>query len=60
MSTTKIHGKIVFECDSCGETFEDDDDNFNDTWNAAKHEGWTAQKIGTDWIHTCPECNEEE
>lgn len=60
MSMQRIHGEVSFECNSCGETFEMGSENFDITWNAAKRDGWTAKKIGNDWIHTCNECNEEE
>jgi Fe2+ or Zn2+ uptake regulation protein len=60
MSTTRIHNELHFECDTCGETFEIGDSDFNTTWNAAKREGWTARKIGNIWNHACNECNEEE
>ena len=50
------HGVIVFECDSCDETFEIGSDDFNDTWSAAKREGWRSKKIGEEWVHGCPRC----
>ncbi|HXJ15152.1 MAG TPA: hypothetical protein VNH19_23005 [Candidatus Limnocylindrales bacterium] len=60
MSTQRIGGEVVFECDGCGETFELGDPDFTTTWNAAKRDGWTTRKIGKDWIHTCGDCNIEE
>ena len=50
------HGKIVIECDSCDETFEIGSDDFNETWGAAKREGWRSRKIGSEWVHGCPKC----
>ena len=50
------HGVIVFECDSCDETFEIGSDDFNETWSAAKREGWRSKKIGEEWVHGCARC----
>ena len=47
---------IIFECDRCAEIFDAERDEFNEAWTAAKHEGWTARKIGPDWVHACPRC----
>lgn len=60
MSLQRIHNEVVFECDACGETFEIGDEDFNTTWNAAKREGWSARKVGQDWVHKCNECHIEE
>lgn len=56
MSLDRQHGNIIFSCDSCGETREAGSDDFTDAWNAAKGDGWKAQKIGKDWVHACPAC----
>lgn len=51
-------GQIVWECDSCDETFSwDDPDNFNEGWSAAKRDGWRTQKAGAEWVHSCPNCS---
>jgi hypothetical protein len=51
------HGRLVFECDTCDATFEGEkDEDFTDAWGRAKGEGWTATKLGKDWMHGCPEC----
>jgi len=51
-------GKLIFECDSCNETFEwDDEQDFNGAWDAAKRDGWRAKKIANEWIHECPNCH---
>lgn len=60
MSNTYIKGEVVFECDTCGETFGYDGPDFARVWSAAKREGWTARKVGQDWVHKCNECNVEE
>lgn len=49
--------KILIECDSCAEVFEGDDgDEFNETWGAAKRDGWRTRKIADEWLHGCPKC----
>ncbi len=50
-------GDVVFECDSCDEVLETEQADFNSAWNRAKREGWRARKIGTEWVHECPQCN---
>lgn len=51
------HGDIVFECDSCGiETLETKTSDFGAAWKMAKREGWRTRKIGTLWVHSCPQC----
>lgn len=51
------HGRILFECDSCPETFEGGKgETFEEVWARAKDEGWKARKVGHDWAHGCPEC----
>ena len=49
--------KIVWECDSCPETFESEQgEEFNVAWSRAKREGWRTKKIGDEWVHGCPGC----
>ena len=50
------HGNVIIECDSCEATFTLDDDDFNETWAAAKLNGWRVRKIGEEWVHGCPKC----
>jgi hypothetical protein len=50
------YGKLVFECDSCPETFGGDSDDFSAAWAAAKSEGWSSRKIADEWLHGCPKC----
>jgi Fe2+ or Zn2+ uptake regulation protein len=51
------NGDIVFECDECGEVFESATSDFNSAWNQAKRDGWRVRKIGTEWVHECPNCH---
>lgn len=50
------HGKVVFECDSCGEALQTDERDFAEALSMAKHEGWKMRKVGADWVHACPNC----
>jgi len=52
-------GDLVFECDTCGETYESATSDFSAAWNQAKRDGWRAKKIGSEWVHTCPVCGEK-
>jgi hypothetical protein len=52
-------GKIVWECDSCEETFSwpaTGDGAFKEGWAAAKAEGWRTRKVGDEWVHGCERC----
>lgn len=48
--------EISFTCDTCGETENSRTDEFNAAWADAKEDGWKTQKVGNDWVHTCPTC----
>jgi hypothetical protein len=51
------HGKLLFECDSCGEVFDGESGEFSEVWAAAKRDGWRTRKMGDeDWVHSCPNC----
>lgn len=53
------YGKITFECDGCDDTIATEESE----WDAAQAEfrssGWRAEKVGTDWTHLCPICQED-
>lgn len=49
-------GKIVFECDSCPQTFHADTDDFSEAWESAKCEGWRSRKLGNERLHGCARC----
>lgn len=52
----RIYGQIAFECDACGDVLETGEKEFGEAKAFLDAEGWRARKIGTDWIHRCPEC----
>jgi Fe2+ or Zn2+ uptake regulation protein len=47
-------------CDSCPHTFDTDECEFAAAVRAVKEEGWRISKVGGEWIHTCPSCQETE
>ena len=50
------HGKMVVECDGCGEVLETGTAYWNEA-NATIHaEGWRAEKVGGDWCNYCAAC----
>lgn len=53
------HGKIIFECDACGEVLESDTNDFAQALTVLRRRGWGANKLGTDWIHRCSGCAEK-
>ncbi len=50
------HGKIVIECDACDTVYEGGSDEWAPVWISAKREGWKTRQIGSEWVHTCPDC----
>lgn len=50
------HGKIIFECDDCNDTFEPDGFIFGKAWVEVRDAGWTSRSIGGVWVHNCPDC----
>jgi len=55
---TRIHGKIVFECDACGEVFDTEIDDFPTALILLRGEQWISRKAleEDDWSHYCPTC----
>lgn len=56
MSTDRQHGKLVFVCDTCPETYEGESGEWNEVWAKAKDDGWRAVKMGAEWEHRCGRC----
>lgn len=52
----KQKGDFVFECDSCGQSLETEQADFNTAINMMRRAGWTARKHGKDWVHGCDGC----
>lgn len=50
------HHEIVFECDACDETLATGESEFNDAISMFRRDGWKSEKVGDEWVHTCPRC----
>lgn len=50
------HKEISFECDSCGDTLDTHDEEFDAAWHYAKDANWKARKVSSGWQHYCPSC----
>lgn len=50
------YGKLVYECDSCGDTLETEAREFPEADEIRRSNDWKVRKIGRDWIHGCPKC----
>jgi len=53
---TRDHNEIVFECESCSETLETGEEEWNDAYRKFNHEGWKAVKGKGGWGHYCYKC----
>lgn len=53
---TRIHEKLAFECDFCGDPLETGKREFEDAIKALRKAGWTSSKIEGAWHHYCDEC----
>lgn len=49
-------GRIVFECDTCGEVLDTSTGSFEVAQEARREAEWKVAKIGMDWSHYCPSC----
>jgi len=53
---TRIHGKIEFECDSCGDALATGSGDFSDAKTALREAEWKSHKRGGIWFHYCNGC----
>ncbi len=53
-------GAVVFECDSCSEWLNTEQEEFVDAVAVMIRDGWSSRKVGKDWTHTCPDCLRKE
>ncbi len=58
MTTTNANGRTILECDSCSETFGEEDTfaDFLSMIDAAKRAGWKIERVGLEWVHKCKSC----
>ena len=61
MTVHRDHHQVIFECDTCGDTYESGEGEFNEAYAAAKDEGWIAFKNDETgkWEHRCEDCKRE-
>jgi hypothetical protein len=62
MTLDRQHGRLIMCCDTCGETREGDQGEFDAFIEGTKRDGWKMRKIGAgreghDWVHACPDCD---
>ena len=57
---TRIHGKIVYECDSCAEALETGEGSFAEANIALREAEWKSRKRGEIWFHYCDGCEPNE
>jgi len=50
----------ILNCDICGEEALEIFDDFYDTVQYKKDNGWKSQKRNGEWEDVCPECQESE
>jgi hypothetical protein len=56
---TRIHGRINFECDGCGEVLDTETSDFASALICARSEMWESSKIKDVWNHYCSRCADE-
>ena len=49
-------GKVVYECDNCGDGLDTEEREFEDALSVFRAAGWLAEKVGREWVHTCGKC----
>lgn len=54
----RIHGKIQFECDTCGDSLDTGESEFGDALQSLRDEGWIARKNFNEWSHECNPCQQ--
>ena len=56
------HGRQTLVCDECETEMEPafSYDYFDAMIAHGRAEGWVIRRHGTDWSHTCPECDSNE
>ena len=47
---------ITFECDTCGDEYVTDTDDFHDALEEMKGADWRPKLEFGDWLHLCPDC----
>jgi len=56
---TRIHGRIHFECDGCGEFIDTETKDFEEARHVIQAEMWETTKVKDVWCHYCSRCADE-
>ena len=58
----KQRDEFVCTCDVCEESkvYGGTEDSFRGFVDYVKGQDWKITKDGEEWVHTCPDCREEE
>ena len=54
------YGEITYECDACDETLETGESEFSDALGMFRRNAWKAEKVGSEWTHLCPKCQDRK
>ncbi len=62
MTVARQEGTIWFLCDTCPESIDSEEADFQEAVATMRGAGWNATRVGQagDWVHTCPECRAPE
>ena len=47
--------RILFCCDTCGDSLDTGESEFDEANAARRDAGWTAWKVEGEWVHFCSE-----
>lgn len=59
MALDRVHGDVVFICDTCDETLDTGEHEFEDARVVLREAGWQTRRERGDWLHECPGCQKE-
>lgn len=58
MSIMRAGNFFELICDVCGEECGEQFYNFQEAVDHKKANNWQAKKYGTDWVDSCPDCQD--
>jgi hypothetical protein len=58
MAIARQEGSFWFLCDTCAETIDTEETEFQEPVAVLRGAGWNATRVGQpgDWVHSCPDC----
>jgi len=57
MSTDKVYGRTVIQCDMNCESYIEAD-SFDEAVAEKKEQGWKNRRVNGEWLDLCPDCAE--